>query len=72
MIKGDWASAMHHHWFTPVFMTFWATVGFGLILPYPARKKFIALVKTSERITRWPLVLGVLLVIYSLTRNFLT
>jgi hypothetical protein len=70
-LQGDWQAAMNYHWFTPVFIVFWAAVGFGLIIPEPWRGRFLAGVKTSERVTRWPLVLGVCLVIYALTRNFL-
>lgn len=72
LIDGDWATALGYHWFTPVFMLFWASVGFGLILPQPWRGKFLTLVKTSERVTRWPAILGIGLVIYALTRNFIT
>ncbi len=69
-LQCDWQAAMDYHWFTPVFIVFWAAVGLGLVLPEPWRGRFLAAVKTSERVTRWPLVLGVCLVIYALTRNF--
>ncbi len=69
-LQCDWQAAMDYHWFTPVFIFFWAAVGLGLVLPEPWRGRFLAAVKTSERVTRWPLVLGVCLVIYALTRNF--
>lgn len=72
LISGDWAAAFSFHWFTPIFIVFWAAVGFGLILPEPWRGKFLSAVKTSERVTWWPAFLGVSLVIYALTRNFIT
>lgn len=71
MLRGDWLAALSHHWFTPVFMVFWAACGLGLVLPGRWRGKYLALVRKSERATAWPAVLGILLVIYALTRNIL-
>ncbi|MFK7910184.1 MAG: DUF2752 domain-containing protein [Akkermansiaceae bacterium] len=72
MLHGEWRDAFAQHWFTPVFMVFWAAVGFGLILPEPWRGKYLNWVRKSERITLWPLILGILLVIYALTRNIIS
>ncbi|MCP5536154.1 MAG: DUF2752 domain-containing protein [Akkermansiaceae bacterium] len=72
LLHGDWGAALGFHWFTPVFILFWGAVGIGLVLPEPWRGKFLAAVKTSERVTRWPVILGISLVIYALTRNFIT
>ncbi|WP_435894624.1 DUF2752 domain-containing protein [Oceaniferula spumae] len=71
LLAGNWHEAIQHHWFTPVFVVFWIAVGIGLIAPPPAREKFLGWVRTSERITRWPAVLGIALIIYTLTRNML-
>ncbi|MBT8043363.1 MAG: DUF2752 domain-containing protein [Verrucomicrobiae bacterium] len=71
LLEGDFATAFKFHWFTPVFVTFWGAVGFGLVLPEPWRGRFLLAVKTSERVTYWPAILGITLVIYALTRNFI-
>lgn len=69
MLQGEWSTALEFHWFTPVFMVFWAAVGLGLILPEPWRGKYLYAVKKSEHVTAWPAILGIALVIYALTRN---
>ncbi len=69
ILHGDWQTAFSYHWFAPVFMVFWAAVGLGLVLPEPWRGKFLNVVRKSERVTWWPVFLGIGLVIYALTRN---
>jgi len=69
LVKGDWHAAIQQNWFTPIFALFWLAVGIGLILPEPARGKYLLGVRKSEELTQWPLVLGVTLFIYALTRN---
>ena len=71
MLEGDWRSALGFHWFTPVFMVFWAAVGLGLLIPEPWRGKFLRAVRKSEQRTYWPAILAVLLIIYALTRNII-
>jgi len=71
LIRGEWGEALHHNWFSPVFAIFWSLVGIGLFLPTPYRSRFIHLVKVTERRARWPILLGLSLGIYGLTRNIM-
>lgn len=72
LLQGRWDGAFNAHWFAPVFMLFWVSVAVGLVLPEPRRGQFLNWVRTSERVTQWPLVLGILLLIYALTRNIIS
>ena len=71
LIKGDLSSALEQHLFTPIFILFWIAVAVGLLLPEPTRGKYLEGVHKSESWTQWPVILGVSLIIYSLTRNIM-
>ena len=71
LVQGDWQAALQHHWFAPIFALFWILVAIGLFLPEPFREKYLNYAKASERHTYWPILLGVSLIIYALTRNFI-
>jgi len=70
MFRGDWKSMLRFHPFAPVFAVFWVVVILGLICPRAVREKVLAQVDRLERITRWPLIVGAGLLVYSLTRWF--
>lgn len=71
LIRGDWDVALQSNLFTPIIALFWAAVAIGLVLPQPARGKFLHWAQQSERVTHWPAILGISLLIYTLTRNIM-
>ena len=71
LLKGDLSAALHSNWFTLFLALFWIAVAIGLIIPEPARKSYIAWVRKSEEITKWPYIFGLIAIIYTLTRNSL-
>lgn len=69
LVRGNWEAALQSNLFTPVIALLWLAVAVGLVLPEPLRGGYLRWIRASERLTQWPAVLGIALLIYTLTRN---
>lgn len=69
LMRGDLATATHSNWFTLFLALFWIAVAVGLIIPDAASKRYIAWVRKSEEITKWPYFFAIAAIFYALTRN---
>lgn len=68
MIRGDWAAMVRFHPLAPFFVLFWTVVGLGLVCPAAWRPSYLSRLEKIEHATRWPLWIGIALLVYSLTR----
>lgn len=70
LLRGDIRAMLFFHPLAPVFLAFWAAVVAGLLWPESGRESFVARLDRLERRTKWPLWVGIFLLVYSLTRWF--
>ncbi|GAA5495505.1 Protein of unknown function [Rubritalea squalenifaciens DSM 18772] len=72
LLHGDILSSLRWHAFTiPVLLIFFV-IGIACILPQSGIKHLSSFIERSEKLTKWPYCLLILLTAYSLTRVALT
>lgn len=72
LLRGDIRGMLSCHTLAPVFLLFWAVVAAGLLWPASGRELLLERLDRLERRTRWPLWVGIILLVYSLTRWFVS